>query len=145
MSTPYDDEPSLDSEAAGGLAPPAANRSPSMSPDAARIRALNDAFRRDPGSFAVLSGHDRHIVTRGVVARGDAFVARAVRAVLDFADFNDANDPQGEHDFGRFTLDDATLFWKIDYFDNQLEYGSPNPADPDVTRRVLTIMLADEY
>ena len=113
--------------------------------DAARIRELNDTFRRDPGSFAVMSGHDQHIVTHGVAARGDEFVARAVRAVIDFADFNDANDPHGEHDFGRFTLDDATLFWKIDYFDNRLKYGSPNPADPDVTRRVLTIMLAEEY
>jgi uncharacterized protein DUF3768 len=129
MSTPYDDEPIAD----GAVAL------------ATRIRELNDAFRRDPSTFGVRIGHDQHIVTNGVAARGLPFVARAVRAVLDYTDFNEGNDPYGEHDFGRFTIDDAVLFWKIDYFDNQLKYGSPNPADPDITRRVLTIMLAEEY
>ena len=95
--------------------------------------------------LGVQIGLDKLIVTRGVAARGNDFVDRAVRAVRDYADFTEDNDPHGEHDFGAFTLDDAKLFWKIDYYDNELEYGSPNPADPDVTRRVLTIMLADEY
>ena len=36
-------------------------------------------------------------------------------------------------------------FWKIDYYDHALENGSENPADPEITRRVLTIMRADEY
>ena len=44
-----------------------------------------------------------------------------------------------------FEIDGQDLLWKIDYYDNELEYGSPNPADPNVTRRVLTILLADEY
>jgi hypothetical protein len=36
-------------------------------------------------------------------------------------------------------------FWKIDSYDRNTEFGSPDPADPDVTTRVLTIMRADEY
>jgi hypothetical protein len=112
--------------------------------DTARIRELNDAFRRDPSLLGVQIGLDKLAVTRGVAARGTAFVDRAAHAVRDYADFTEDNDPYGEHDFGAFTLDDAKLFWKIDYYDNELEYGSPNPADPDITRRVLTIMLADE-
>ena len=66
-------------------------------------------------------------------------------APSDYADFTEDNDPYGEHDFGTFTLDDAELNWKIDYYDNELKWGSANPADLDVTRRVLTILLVEEY
>ena len=37
------------------------------------------------------------------------------------------------------------LFWKIDYYDLDLTYSSPDPADVSVTRRGETLMLASEY
>jgi hypothetical protein len=62
-------------------------------------------------------------------------VAREVRA---FDDFSEDNDPDREHDFG------AVPLHRICY-DRKTEFGSPDPADPGVTTRVLTIMRADDY
>jgi hypothetical protein len=55
------------------------------------------------------------------------------------------NDPHQEHDFGSFNVEGETIFFKIDYYDCSLECHSPDPADPVVTRRVITLMLASEY
>jgi hypothetical protein len=38
-----------------------------------------------------------------------------------------------------------TIFFKIEYFDRDLKYHSPDPTDPAVTMRVITVMLAEEY
>jgi hypothetical protein len=55
------------------------------------------------------------------------------------------NDPYEEHDFGSFEAEGEKIFFKIDYYDRTLTHHSPDPADPAVTERVITIMLADEY
>jgi uncharacterized protein DUF3768 len=109
-----------------------------------QIRTLNDAFRTHPFIGAALASNEL-VITRGVADYGNDFADRAVTAVRRFSDFTEDNDPYGEHDFGSFDLDAVKLFWKIDYYDRKLEYGSPDPADPAVTRRVLTILLAEEY
>ncbi len=103
------------------------------------IRDLNDAFRRN--GFA--SG--QWMLTSGVADLGPEFMVLAIRAVRGFDGFSESNDPYGEHDFGSFNLAGETLFWKIDYYDQTLTYGSDDPSDPALTRRVLTIMLASEY
>jgi len=100
------------------------------------IRALNDAFRSDPSNY---------VVTAGVAGRGAEFMARAAQLVREHCTFTEADDPFGEHDFGGFELDGERLFWKIDCYDRDLQFGSEDPADPARTRRVLTIMLAAEY
>ena len=71
--------------------------------------------------------------------------AAVMQRVRSFADFTPDNDPAGEHDFGSFEHDGKTIFWKIDCYDRNMNYGSPDPADETVTERVLTIMLAGEY
>jgi predicted RNA-binding Zn-ribbon protein involved in translation (DUF1610 family) len=104
-----------------------------------RIVRLNNAVRQ---------GHEEHVtvvVTAGLKNRGEEYLIKARRAVADFDQFNGENDPHGEHDFGALTLDGEKLFWKIDYFDLILSAHSPDKANPDVTHRVLTIMLASEY
>ncbi len=50
-----------------------------------------------------------------------------------------------EHDFGVFDADGHRIFFKIDYYDKTLTYHSPDPSDPAVTERVITVMLAEEY
>src|SRR5579862_5843059 len=103
-----------------------------------RIRDLNDQLRHTlTGGMAV--------ITPGIAALGQEVVERIVKTIAVFDDFCHANDPHEEHDFGSFEADGHVVFFKIDYFDQSLTYHSPDPADPAVTRRVITVMLADEY
>ncbi|MDR2769906.1 MAG: DUF3768 domain-containing protein [Rickettsiales bacterium] len=37
------------------------------------------------------------------------------------------------------------FFFKIDYYANDMQSHSPDKSNPTFTRRVLTIMRADEY
>lgn len=104
-----------------------------------RIRRLNDAMRR--GDLA----NGSVVVTIGVRLLGEDIVKEVARAVAAFEDFGKENDPHHEHDFGAIDLADQKIFWKIDYFDRRLERHSPDAANPEVTHRVLTIMLASEY
>jgi hypothetical protein len=68
-----------------------------------------------------------------------------VKTIAVYEDFCHANDPHEEHDFGAFEAEGDVIFFKIDYFDRTLTRNSTDPADPSVTERVITIMLADEY
>ena len=68
-----------------------------------------------------------------------------IGAVIDFDDFTVDNDPYGEHDFGTLDVMGHKICWKIDYFDEHMDCASPDPADANVTSRILTIMLASEY
>jgi hypothetical protein len=104
----------------------------------ARIRALNDelrAFRR--GGYVT--------ITSGVQSLGQMGLQAVLLKVAQFDAFTKDNDSHAEHDFGAVEHEGQAFFWKIDYYDKRLEYGSPDPANPDVTARVLTIMLASEY
>lgn len=104
-----------------------------------KIRLQNDALR-----LGMVRNGLCH-VTSGIADQGPEFVLRARQKVAAYDDFNPDNDPYGEHDFGAFELDGQKLFFKIDYYDLETRMGSPDPSDPDVTCRVLTVMLASEY
>jgi hypothetical protein len=103
-----------------------------------KIRALNDAFRT-----TMIGG--RVVMTAGVDALPADAKAIAVHRVATFTEFTPDNDPYGEHDFGSFEVVGQKLFWKIDYYDAAMEFGSEDPADPMKTTRVLTMMLASEH
>jgi hypothetical protein len=99
---------------------------------------LNDELRRN-----LLRG--KAVMTPGVAALGSEAVERLVRTIAVFDDFCTADDPHGEHDFGAFDFDGVEVFFKIDYFDKDFQFHSPDPGDSAVTERVITLMLAEEY
>jgi len=103
-----------------------------------RIRVLNDNFRS-----TFIGG--QVVMSAGVADLPMGTRAQVVLKVQSFSDFNADNDPYGEHDFGSFEVAGEKFFWKIDYYDSLCEFGSEDPADPEKTTRVLTIMFAGEY
>ena len=105
---------------------------------AEHIRALNDAFRRTFVGGAVM-------ITAGVEGMPLDQRRSLLAKVRAFDVFTDDNDPHGEHDFGSIDEGGVRYFWKVDCYDRATEFGSPDPADPAVTVRVLTVMLASEY
>lgn len=104
-----------------------------------RIQELNDRFRTTG------QGNGSMVVTQGVQAMGLPFIRQALDAVRTFDAFTKDNDPWREHDFGVVEIEGEKVFWKIDYYDLTLTMGSQNPANEAVTKRILTIMLANEY
>ena len=121
----------------------------------ARIALLNDLARCAMG-----------IACTAVAAVGFRSLPEAdqsqVRELIETYDaFNEDSNPYGERDFGtiyqladgrwtterpRFSDDERErVFWKFDYYDRDLRFGSEDAANPAITRRVLTIMLSDEY
>jgi hypothetical protein len=119
---------------------------------AEQIARLNDLARRAMGVACVV------VATEGIRALPEADQSRLRELVETFDAFTPDNDPYGERDFGAIYqgVDGfwstsrpvdvvVTVFWKIDAYDRELRFGSDDPADPAMTRRVLTIMLASEY
>jgi hypothetical protein len=103
-----------------------------------RIRQLNDAFRRTFVGGAVM-------ITAGIEAMPLDQRRSLLQKIRNFDAFSEDNDPHQEHDFGSIDETGVRCFWKIDYYDRKTEFGSPDPANPAVTTRVMTIMLAEEY
>lgn len=104
--------------------------------DTNKIRFLNDELRTSFRGGKIAT-------TPGVLALGD--LPAILKQLREFSDFPPENDPHREHGFGAFKHDGQLLFWKIDYYDPELMMGSSDPAEPALTARVLTLMLAEEY
>jgi Protein of unknown function (DUF3768) len=105
---------------------------------AARIRQLNDEFRTTGvgGQIMLTQGVHQMLLLQQVLL---------MEMIRQYDAFSPANDPHSEHDFGTVTVNREKVFFKIDYYDIDMEYGSPDPADIEVTLRVMTVMLAQEY
>ncbi len=120
-----------------------------------RIARLNDLARRAMGIACTA------VTTAGFRSLSDADQS-CVRELIETYDaFTEDNDPYGERDFGtiyqlgdgRWTTERPRLhederervFWKFDYYDRDMRFASEDATNPTITRRVLTIMLSDEY
>lgn len=98
-----------------------------------RVRDLNDRLRQHGEGVRIM-------LTRAVAAQPPDRISAILAAVQMFDAFTSSNDPWGEHDFGQVQIEGQRYFWKIDAYDLNLEFGSPDPADESLTRRVMTIM-----
>jgi Protein of unknown function (DUF3768) len=133
----------------------AQNTSITAREQAARTARLNDLARRAMGVACTA------VATVGFRSLPEADQSQVRELIETFDAFDEDNDLHGERDFGTiYQLEDGRwtterprvredererVFWKLDYYDRDLVGGSENAADPAITRRVLTIMLSDEY
>ena len=106
----------------------------------------NDLFRRSVAQGLLCTTvPGKFLVTHGVQALPVDDFQAVLGLLAEHSDFPTGDDPYGEHDFGHYTHEGQKFYWKIDYYDVSYEFGSTTPADPTQTRRVLTLMLAEEY
>lgn len=104
-----------------------------------KIAELNDLCRKAMG----IAG--RLLISDGIADLPEEDQSVIREKVETFDAFNEGNNPHGERDFGKIEHNFETILWKIDYYDKSMTGGSPDPSDPKVTTRVLTIMLKWEY
>ena len=107
-------------------------------PRAEAIALLNDHLRKTATGGTIM-------VTQGVLAISGYNSPELAEALAAYDAFDADNDPHGERDFGDLTLWGEEMFWKVDYYSQDLRYGSDYPAAPDKTKRVLTVMLTSEW
>ena len=115
-------------------------------PDHARCARLNDDCRWMRGDAL----NFRQMITQGVnalITDGDppSQIMRSAQLQAAIRNYKFGPGDGNERDFGCFDFMGERLFFKIDAYDRNLEYGSPDPADASVTIRVMTVMLANEY
>lgn len=108
------------------------------SPEIIAIRTLNDRLRVDGLGGTI-------VCTQGILSLNTDMIASISDAVRNFDNFNSDNDPHGEHDCAIVSVGNETILFKIDYFDPTMKFHSDDPTNPEITNRVMTIMLASEY
>ena len=106
--------------------------------DKKRIRELNDHLRQTHKSGKVC-------LTIGIQCLSQETIIDLMAEIAHFDNFTEDNDPWKEHDCATMEHEGRKIIWKIDYYDKNLEFGSEDPANPEVTTRVMTVMLASEY
>ena len=107
-------------------------------PNTNEIALQNDNFRKNLSQGTL-------VLTQGIRLNTPEDLKEIITKVRNFDTFDENNDPYNEHDFGAFDYKSRRIFWKIDYYDREFLYLSPDVSNPRLTNRVLTIMYAEEY
>ena len=102
------------------------------------IALQNDNFRKHLSQGTL-------VLTQGIRSNTPEDLEAIITKVRTFDSFDENNDPYNEHDFGAFDYKGKKIFWKIDYYDQEFLYLSPDVSNPRVTNKVITIMYAEEY
>lgn len=114
----------------------------------ALVALHNDNFRRwhclgvrKPSTFVP----GRSVWTNTFAAEDEDFKRAASLAIGNFDGFVEDNDPDGFHDFGAVEVDGRAVWFKIDHYDDFFQYGSKDPANLKVTKRLLTILFPSDW
>ena len=107
-------------------------------PNTNEIALQNDNFRKHLSQGTL-------VLTQGIRSNTKEDLEAIITKVRTFDSFDENNDPYGERDFGAFDYKGKKIFWKIDNYDREFLYLSPDVSNPRVTNKVLTIMYAEEY
>jgi len=83
----------------------------------ASISRLNDLLRTQG-----IGG--RIVATLGVQNLSHNTRGKVVEAIRLFDKFEESDDPYKEHDFGSVEVEGGQFFFKIDYYDPSLRFGS---------------------
>jgi hypothetical protein len=98
-----------------------------------KVVALNDQLR------TTFKG-GRVQMTRSVYHLDDRLRGRALSVLARYNKF----DPASEHDCGVFIFAGFAFEWRIEYRGKDGVGQSPDPADPDMTMRVLTLYVTED-
>lgn len=104
---------------------------------------LNDLARKDPDAANALVVAAPGL--KALLSGGEVAVGTVMQKLTAFDDFVEGNDPYNERDMGEFKIGRHTIIWKVDYYD--LDMGAHSEAEWDVsaTKRVITLMLPEDY
>jgi|AutmiccommunBRH5_1029478.scaffolds.fasta_scaffold15160_2 hypothetical protein len=106
------------------------------------IARLNDRCRHG------LDCTGRIVITRTCLGTfADNTMAELVAQAQILAEVRKFTYPEGnrtERDRGQIEYRGTTVYFQIDAYDADLKWGSPDPTDASVTRRVMTIMVRED-
>jgi hypothetical protein len=107
------------------------------------IAKLNDRVRQglDRNAKIVFTANIIAKLANDTLFQRIAAQARLMKMIrqVDFAD------DSPERDVAFFEIDGVKAMMKIDYYDENIQFGSEDPSDASKTTRVLTIMAVEDY